>query len=168
MKSQLYLIFLIWAASGFGHPEEQKAKRIAINPAVDCVNANSSKYDDCGSIVIGELGDGSVMTCYNVDFGTGANNMIVDYSNNAEGTKFTAQVKIDDLNNPETFLSLSFGKTDTWCDFRQIQSSTPSTTIPTGIHNIYFIFSVDNESSEGLDVSNFVLFYENSTNLLQN
>ncbi|GAB6024122.1 hypothetical protein CHUAL_008832 [Chamberlinius hualienensis] len=164
-----FILTSLVISAAMANPVETNVMTHAIKPGafatIQAENYNFTTgchfYNDCETVLVGDLGNGGIVGYYDVDFGqnTGPNNIIVRYANQATGSQFRIEVKIDTQDNLDNFVVLTPVKTDSWCDFRQISADTPyDTTSPiTGLHHVYFVFYVDDISSDGPTFDSFAL-----------
>ncbi|GAB6024118.1 hypothetical protein CHUAL_008828 [Chamberlinius hualienensis] len=162
MKSLMGFIcmFVGWttlAAKAIGHPVNKIEERtFSLIQAETCAIIGGI-FDDCGTTSVGNLGYGGMVGCYDVDFGTGANDIIINYSNNATGSQFIVQAKLDNKDDPENFLTFSLSNNGSWCNYFEAIADSPSPEPTTGVHHVYFIFYMDLISSEGPHFDAFAL-----------
>ncbi|GAB6024120.1 hypothetical protein CHUAL_008830 [Chamberlinius hualienensis] len=174
IKLKMIINFILTSlaiSAAMANPVETNVMTHAIKPGafatIQAENYNYTTgchlYKDCNVVNVGDLGNGGIVGYYDVDFGqnSGPNNIAFRYANDASGSQFTVEVKIDSKDNPNNFVVLNPVKTDSWCDFRQIQADDGYPGDPlTGLHHVYFVFYVDDISSDGPDFDSFALIQE--------
>ncbi|GAB6024116.1 hypothetical protein CHUAL_008826 [Chamberlinius hualienensis] len=158
MKVQLFFAFILCIStativnsiSNTGYKLETAIDSKITKPNVfRVIEAESYNYEngssiisDCGVTVVKILENVTVLGYYDVDFGAEADDIFIICSDISVFDS-TMEVKLDDPNNEDIFLTYSVAKTDSSCDFRQIVADAPAETPATGLHHVYFIFYFD-------------------------
>ncbi|GAB6024117.1 hypothetical protein CHUAL_008827 [Chamberlinius hualienensis] len=166
MKNFLCLLLLSWTLSAVTAKTIAKHHKAINDQPVNFsviqaenydYSSGSDNYTDCTpNIVVGKLGYGGTLGYYDVDFGNGADGIAIDFSNNAVGSTFAIQVKLDSKDNVENWIELEPVKTDSWCDIRQLTPDA-AVTLTTGVHHVYLVIYIDNITSEGPRIDSFAL-----------